>query len=165
MPRKSDRDATMQEQAAMSAEQSRRVMPRFRRPQLRTQVLAGVLLVTLAALAVFNVAAVSELRRYLLNRTDSNLQTVLRLARPVPAAVRTRHAPPFAAAGRLAPGGRFVVNQIKVYGPHLKLRPAFLDQYFLAYITRNAAPRVFIEGNKSLVPKRLHEVRAIANWR
>src|SRR5215470_19138038 len=123
-----------EERDPMSGERKFRLVPRLRRPQLRTQVLAGVLLVTLAALAVFDVAAVSELRRYLLNRTDSNLRTVLRLARPVPTAVRVRHAPPFAAAGRLAPGGRFVVNQIKVYGPHLKLRPAFLDQYFLAYI-------------------------------
>jgi hypothetical protein len=70
----------------MSAEPERRMKPKFRRPQLRTQVLAGVLLVTLAALAAFNIAAVSELRRYLLNRTDANLQTVLRLARPVPEA-------------------------------------------------------------------------------
>ncbi|HKR68903.1 MAG TPA: hypothetical protein VJT16_08700, partial [Streptosporangiaceae bacterium] len=61
----------------MSGERKFRLVPRFRRPQLRTQVLAGVLLVTLAALAVFDVTAVSELRRYLLNRTDSNLQTVL----------------------------------------------------------------------------------------
>ena len=149
----------------MSAEPERWMMPKFRRPQLRTQVLAGVLLVTLAALAVFNVAAVSELRRYLLNRTDSNLQTVLRLARPVPAAVPMRHVPFRPAGGRLVPGGKFVVNQVKVSGPHLKLRPAFLDQYFLAYITKNSAPRVFIEGNKSLVPRRLHEVRAIASWR
>ena len=48
--------------------------PRIRRPQLRTQVLAGVLLVTLAALTVFDATAISELRRYLLDRTDSNLR-------------------------------------------------------------------------------------------
>ncbi len=56
---------------------SPRLAGKIRRPQLRTQVLAGVLLVTLAALAVFDVTAVSELRRYLLNRTDSNLETVI----------------------------------------------------------------------------------------
>jgi two-component system, OmpR family, sensor kinase len=149
----------------MSAEPRRRLLPKFRRPQLRTQVLAGVLLVTLAALAVFNVAAVSELRRYLLNRTDSNLQTVLRLARPVPAAVPMRHGAFRPASGQFVSPGKFVVNQVRVYGPHLTLRPAFLDQYFLAYVTKNSAPRVFIEGNKSLVPRRLHEVRAIASWR
>src|SRR5215475_10625200 len=148
----------------MSSETRRWVIPKFRRPQLRTQVLAGVLLVTLAALAVFNVAAVSELRRYLLNRTDSNLQTVLRLARPVPAAVQPRQVPVRTAEGRLVHSGRFVVNQVKVSGPHLRQLPAFLDQYFLAYITKNAAPTVFIEGNKSLVPRRWREVRATTSW-
>lgn len=140
-------------------------VPRIRRPQLRTQVLAGVLLITLAALAIFDVAAISELRRYLLNRTDSNLQTVLRLARPVPTAVRVRHVPPEPAGARVAPPGKFVVNQVKLHGPHLKLRPAFLDQYYLAYVTGNRAPRVFIEGNKSLVPRRLHEIRTVTSWR
>src|SRR6266702_8204432 len=54
------------------------------RPQLRTQVLAGVLLVMLVALTAFDVAAVSALRRYLLSRTDSGLQSVLRLYQPWP---------------------------------------------------------------------------------
>jgi len=149
----------------MSGERKFRLVPRFRRPQLRTQVLAGVLLVTLAALAVFDVAAVSELRRYLLNRTDSNLQTVLRLARPVPTAVRVHHVPPGTGAARFVPSKKFNINQVKLSGPHLKLRPPFLDQYYLAYVRENRAPRVFIEGNQSLVPKRLHEIRAITAWR
>jgi hypothetical protein len=135
----------------------------FRRPQLRTQVLAGVLLVTLAALAVFDVTAVSELRRYLLGRTDSNLATVLRLAQPVPDAVRARNVPPGAQIVPLPP--KRLTHKVSLAGPHLTLRPAFLDQYYLAYVAKRGAARVFIEGNKSLVPKRLHTLRAASSWR
>ncbi|MGN6794884.1 MAG: ATP-binding protein [Streptosporangiaceae bacterium] len=138
-----------------------RLARKIRRPQLRTQVLAGVLLVTLAALAVFDVAAISELRRYLLNRTDANLETVLRLAQPVPRTVHVRNIPP-GQPRRLIPP---LKQRVELSGPHLKLRPAFLDQYYLAYVSQSRAPRVFIEGNKSLVPKRLHQIRAASNWR
>ena len=51
------------------------------RPQLRTRVLAGVLLVTLFALAGFDIAAVTGLRHDLLGQTDSQLQSVARLYR------------------------------------------------------------------------------------
>jgi hypothetical protein len=62
-------------------------------PQLRTQVLAGVLLITLVALAAFDVAAMSALRRYLLSRTDSNLAAVVNLYRPAvpPSWLSPRH--------------------------------------------------------------------------
>lgn len=57
------------------------------RPQLRTRVLAGVVAVTLAALAAFDFAAVSALRKYLVGHTDARLGTVVSLYRPVWAAV------------------------------------------------------------------------------
>ncbi len=62
-----------------------RVLPtpaRLHRTQLRTRVLAGVLAVVLLTLAVFDVAAVTALRRYLLNQTDTQLQNVLKQYRP-----------------------------------------------------------------------------------
>ncbi len=50
--------------------------PNSPRPgKLRTQVLAGVLLITLGALAVFDVAAVTALRTYLISRTDGTLKS------------------------------------------------------------------------------------------
>ena len=126
-------------------------------------MLAGVLLVTLAALAVFDVTAVSELRRYLLNRTDSNLATVLHLAQPVPQAVRARNVPP---GGQIVPlPPKRLTRKVSLAGPHITLRPAFLDQYYLAYVAKRGAPRVFIEGNKSLVPKRLRTFKAVSSWR
>jgi len=45
-------------------------LQRPRRAQLRTRVLAGVLAVTVIALAAFDVAAVGALRGYLLGHTD-----------------------------------------------------------------------------------------------
>ena len=46
------------------------LLRRPRRALLRTRVLIGVLLVTLVALAAFDVAAVTALRTYLIGQTD-----------------------------------------------------------------------------------------------
>jgi len=105
------------------------------RPQLRTQVLAGVLLVTLVALVAFDVAAVSALRRYLLGRTDSHLERVLRLYQP---AVIPLPPPPgqwtsvphrvyFQPGDK--PASRPVAIRGKVVGPRFKITPSILDQY------------------------------------
>jgi len=145
---------------------SPRLAGKIRLPQLRTQVLAGVLLVTLAALAVFDVAAVSELRRYLLNRTDSNLETVISLAQPVPVAVRTKvpGGVSIVAPGRSEPPKQ-AARSVSFSAPHLKLRPAFLDQYYLAFVGKRGAPRVFIEGNPYLIPRQLHALGGVRSWR
>jgi two-component system OmpR family sensor kinase len=50
------------------------IASRLPRPQLRTRILAGVVLITLVALAAFDIAAISALRGYLLNQTDTRLQ-------------------------------------------------------------------------------------------
>jgi two-component system OmpR family sensor kinase len=60
---------------------------RLLRAQLRLKVMAGVLAVTLVALVAFDVAAVTTVRRYLLNQTDNNLQGALTLTLPRLAAV------------------------------------------------------------------------------
>jgi two-component system, OmpR family, sensor kinase len=65
-----------------------RVLRRPRRVLLRTRVLAGVLAVTVVALAGFDLAAVSLARRYLLSQTDGQLQDVLNLFQPHPFSVR-----------------------------------------------------------------------------
>jgi two-component system, OmpR family, sensor kinase len=54
---------------------------RPRRALLRTRVLAGVLLVTLVALAAFDVAGVTALRTYLTGQTDAQLQNLIGLYR------------------------------------------------------------------------------------
>jgi two-component system, OmpR family, sensor kinase len=53
----------------------------FRAP-LRLRVMAGVVAVTLIALAAFDVAAVTTMRRHLLGQTDTALKTVLNVTRP-----------------------------------------------------------------------------------
>jgi len=57
------------------------VLRRPRRALLRTRVLAGVLLVTLVALAAFDVAAVTALRTYLVGQTDTQLRNLISLYR------------------------------------------------------------------------------------
>jgi two-component system OmpR family sensor kinase len=49
---------------------------------LRLKVMAGVVVVTLVALAAFDVGAVATMRRYLLAQTDNNLQVALTLTTP-----------------------------------------------------------------------------------
>ena len=58
------------------------MVQRLLRAQLRLKVMAGVLAVTLVALVAFDVAAVTTVRRYLLNQTDNNLQGALTLTLP-----------------------------------------------------------------------------------
>ncbi len=68
------------------------MMPRSPRPgKLRTQVLAGVLLITLGALAVFDVAAVTALRTYLIDRTNVTLKSALTWTRPQLTELLPRH--------------------------------------------------------------------------
>jgi two-component system, OmpR family, sensor kinase len=52
------------------------------RGKLRTKVVAGVLAIVIAVLAVFDVSAVTALRRYLITQTDANLSSALRQTQP-----------------------------------------------------------------------------------
>jgi hypothetical protein len=54
----------------------------MRRPKLRIQVLAGVLAITLAALAAFDVIAITALHRYLVHQSGQRLQAALKVAQP-----------------------------------------------------------------------------------
>src|SRR5215468_3970526 len=130
---------------------------RPRRPQLRTRVLAGVLLITVVALVAFDVAAVTALRGYLLGQTDSRLQTVLRLYRPVsqrlPVELRGQ-SPPLASAGAAArPAAPAEVRQDwAIAGPRLKLSPPVLAQYYVGFVSVRGR-RGFVVGNPRLVPQ------------
>ena len=135
------------------------------RPQLRTRVLAGVLLITVVALVAFDLAAVTALRGYLVGQTDSRLQTVLSLYRPVNQAVPTRlrsqpqqvtmrsQPPPLASAStgqHLAGPAQARTNWV-IAGPRLKLSPPVLAQYYVGFVTVHGR-RGFVVGNPRLVP-------------
>jgi two-component system OmpR family sensor kinase len=75
-----------------SAGHVRALLSRVLQAQLRLKVMAGVVVVTLAALVAFDVGAVATMRRYLLSQADSNLKvaltlTIPRLAAMLPAGV------------------------------------------------------------------------------
>jgi len=69
-----------------------------RRALIRTRVLAGVLLVTLVALAAFDIAAVTAVRTYLVGQTDSGLRQVIGLYRVVN--LIARHPPQYQVSPR-----------------------------------------------------------------
>jgi len=133
---------------------------RLRRAQLRTRVLAGVLAITLVAIAAFDVTAVTALRGYLLGQTDSQLQNVLRLAQPLTVSrdfTLTHVPPPGRVPAQTGPGFRKTVRpppsksvqkRIVVAGPRLLL-PLFLGQYFVIFVRSHAA-RVSVGGNPDL---------------
>jgi two-component system, OmpR family, sensor kinase len=135
---------------------------RLRRAQLRTRVLAGVLSITLIALAAFDIAAVTALRGYLLSQTDSQLQNVLRLYRPLSAPQNfaiSRVGPPIAdqtkrvrkpgfSKARGIPAGKPAQGRIEIVGPRLFL-PRILGQYFVVFVSSHES-RVSVGGNPNL---------------
>jgi two-component system OmpR family sensor kinase len=131
------------------------------RTQLRTRVLAGVLLITLVALAAFDVAAVTALRKYLFSRTDSGLHAVLSLYRPAP--------PPFQIVGpatratpaHFKPSGDRRAVRFRIVGPRLQLKPAILDQYYLGFMDDRGQLRGLLQGNPDLKPKLPAELHAV----
>ena len=127
---------------------------RPRRAQLRTRVLAGVLLITLVALVAFDIAAVTALRGYLLGQTDSQLQNVLSLYRPLNVSLpvsppgQALHSPP----GRPPPklSGPFQ-QRLAIVGPRLRL-PSILGEYNVVFVSGHG-PRKFVEAGPDLVPR------------
>jgi two-component system, OmpR family, sensor kinase len=124
-----------------------------RRAQLSTRVMAGVLLITLTALAAFDIAAVTAVRKYLVSQTGTQLTSVLSLYRPLEMpGIRslTARLPARQAAGKqitLRPGQAGIM----ITGPRLLLRPSILDQYYVEWVTKRG-PRAFLEGNPNLQP-------------
>jgi two-component system, OmpR family, sensor kinase len=91
-----------------------------RRAQLRPRVLAGVMAVTLIALAAFDFAAVTALRGYMLGQADSGLRTVLSVFRP---------------------------GELSQLGQPPSPMPAILDQYGLAFVPRHGTVEVVFNSN------------------
>ena len=75
-----------------------------RRARLRTRVLAGVMSVTLAALAAFDIAAVSQMHRYLISRADAQLRNIVNLLEPLSLPLATKQSGTSQRAGRPALG-------------------------------------------------------------
>jgi len=122
-------------------------------------VLAGVLLVTLVALAAFDLAAVGALRKYLLGRTDSRLSSVLQLARPATIDRPLQVSSPARNFKVVMPSrtanARTRSSTVSFAGPRLPNLPPFLDQYYLAFFRPHGRVQVFVRGNPALVPRHL----------
>jgi two-component system OmpR family sensor kinase len=99
-------------------------------------VLAGVVAVTLIALVAFDVAAVTALRGYLVGHTDTRLQTVLSLYRPL--------------HPQLAPSGQ-VRRDWQIAGPRVRLPPT-LGEFYVAVVPGHGGSVTLVRGNPALVP-------------
>jgi two-component system OmpR family sensor kinase len=105
--------------------------------KLRTQVLAGVLVITLGALAVFDVAAVTALRTYLLNRTDVTLKSALSSTRPQ--------------LPRLLPASR---------RPGYAMTEPVFGEYYIGFVPARGAV-VNLQGGPGLEPPALSSAAAV----
>jgi len=127
---------------------------RLRRAQLRTRVVLGVLAITLAALAAFDIAAVTALRGYLVGQTDAQLASVSRLYQPLRVAPGFRIGPAQVnkrarASGFTRRAGKGVQQRIVIAGPHLLL-PVILSQYYVVFMPSHHESRVSVGGNPDL---------------
>src|ERR1051325_5385508 len=68
----------------MISRHARRIL-RPRQARLRPRVLAGVVAGTIPALPAFDIAAVTQMHRYLIGQADTQLRNVLRLYGPIAA--------------------------------------------------------------------------------
>ena len=123
---------------------------RLARPRtLRARVLAGVLIVTLIALAGFDLAAVSALRGYLVGQTDGQLRNVLGLYRTGPWLVPVSGAGVHISVVRSARVGAVSARpheRFTIVGPRFVLRPAVLAQYNVEAVSVRG-PTLHLAGN------------------
>jgi two-component system, OmpR family, sensor kinase len=135
---------------------------------LRTKVLAGVLLVTIAVLTAFDVAGVTALRRYLYTQTDSQLRSILGLYRPfrLTFSQKARVTRPPSRGKHVPRGAQAIFERgpgtvkfpgppgFMIIGPQLLHAPPRLDQYLVEFVPGSGrGPRLIIAGNPDLQPR------------
>jgi two-component system, OmpR family, sensor kinase len=125
-----------------------RISRRARRARLRTRVLAGVMSVTLAALAAFDIAAVSQMHHYLISRADAQLRNILNLLEPLSLPVVTKQAGA-SQRGRRLPVGTAVspIGEAAAGTGHVPLRdPGDYYVWFMAGLSQTG----YTGGNRAL---------------
>jgi len=136
------------------------------RVRLRTRVLVGVLVVTLAVLAAFDVVAVTALRQYLIGQTDTQLQEVLGLYRPVGGfALNLSAAGGRAQLAQVEQKGGPVKGPFSIIGPRILARPPILDQYYVSYLpghSRGQRSITFVQGDTDLRPSLPADLASLA---
>ncbi len=139
---------------------------RARRAKLRTRVLLGVLGVTLVALVAFDVAAVTALRGYLMNQTDSQLRAVLAEYRVTTFPDWPPQIPPGLAPRQVLewqrvparrvinapPHSSWVTAPRKAIGGPMAILPGALGKFFVATVS-GQKPAMMVGGNGSLIPR------------
>jgi two-component system, OmpR family, sensor kinase len=119
---------------------------------LRLRVLAGVVAVTLLALAAFDIGAVTLTRRSLLTQTDNNLTEALTVTEPKLTALLAEGVPapsPARDSSHARPPGDFQESQLPrplkiTPRAQAKLAPALVGAYEIAFVPRRG-PAVILE--------------------
>lgn len=150
----------------MKLKRSPRPVMKLRRPrlpQLRTRVVAGVVAVTLVALASFDFAAITALRGYLIGQTNAQLGRVLHLYRPVTVTIgagplrRQVRQPVPAGVQWPSPAA---VRQTVIDGPRLFL-PGALGEYSVKWVPGHGRGGTFVRS-PGLLAKLPSNLQAIA---
>lgn len=145
-----------------------RVLARARQAKLRTRVLAGVLLVTLVALVGFDIAAVSALRSYLMDQTDTQLAEVLAEYRVVklpshpPLSARSAPCATASCPADQTRASALTPQQLRsaIAGPTANL-PGALGKFHVTIVSRGKQA-VFVGGNPRLIPRLPPDLAALA---
>jgi len=90
---------------------------RLLRAQLRVKVMAGVVLVTLVALAAFDIGAVTIMRHTLLGQTDGSLHSALQQSLPAVQGVLTK-GQPGGAGSQITMNAKQPAGAVPAGGPH-----------------------------------------------
>jgi len=115
------------------------LLRRLWRAQLRLRVMAGVVIVMLAAIVAFDIGAVATMRSYLLQQTDKNLQVALTVTRmQLPLLVPGYQAQVQAAkAGGLVHAGGFGRNFAAKSPPPLR---SVVGEYDISFVPQGGKP-------------------------
>jgi two-component system OmpR family sensor kinase len=123
----------------------RSLLRRLWRAQLRLKVMAGVVAVTLAALAAFDVAAVAVMRADLIRQTDADLEGALTLT--VPRLATMLEPPPGAAVNREVTSGTGLRAAAPAKGKEtISAVPGAYDMFFLPFDGTQVTLQVGVGG-------------------
>jgi two-component system, OmpR family, sensor kinase len=134
-------------------------LARARQAKLRTRVLAGVLLVTLVALVGFDIAALTALRSYLMDQTDTQLSEVLAeyrvikfpSGRTLPRSSSTPCSASCSSGQTRASSPTPPQLRSAIAGPTANL-PGELGKFHVTIVSRGKQG-VFVGGNPRLIPR------------
>jgi len=130
---------------------------RLWRAQLRLRVMASVVIVTMLAIAAFDVGAIATMRRYLLEQTDRNLQVALSMTQIQLPLLVPGYQPRYAVDGKVteapAGGGNYVARIGTSARPPLR---SLLGEFSITFFPQGGKPYQLEVGANGPVGQKLY---------